>query len=94
MTRSVRVRVRGKVQGVGFRDWTERRAQEMALDGWVRNLPDNSVEAVMHGGAEVVERLLNELRKGPPAAHVSGLEISDDAAEGAAVAGKGFSVRY
>ena len=94
MTRSVRVRVRGKVQGVGFRDWTERRAQEMALDGWVRNLPDKSVEAVLHGGLEVVERMLGDLRKGPPAAHVSGLEVSEDPTEGVAVAGRGFSVRY
>ena len=39
------LRIRGKVQGVGFRWWTQRNARELSVDGWVLNAPDGSVEA-------------------------------------------------
>ena len=49
--RTVRVRLEGHVQGVGFRYWTERAATDLGLDGWVRNRRDGGVEAVFSGGA-------------------------------------------
>lgn len=63
---TVRVIVRGKVQGVGFRAYTEMQAQALRLDGWVRNRSDGTVEAMFSGEAGVIERILIALRVGPP----------------------------
>jgi len=62
----VRVIVRGKVQGVGFRDYTQMQAQALKLDGWVRNRRDGTVEALLSGEKSVIERMLIALRVGPP----------------------------
>jgi acylphosphatase len=62
--------VRGRVQGVGFRAWTQRRARELELRGWVRNLGDGSVEVCAQGTVLAVERLSELLRKGPPLSRV------------------------
>jgi acylphosphatase len=64
------VRVCGTVQGVGFRHATVRRAHELGITGWVANFPDGSVEAMVQGPANQVDRMLEWLRRGPPAAHV------------------------
>jgi acylphosphatase len=74
-TRSVRVRISGIVQGVGFRAWTERQAQAFGLSGWVRNLPDGDVEAVFSGAAEKVDAMLAACRVGPRYAEVDRVEI-------------------
>jgi acylphosphatase len=66
-----RVRVTGRVQGVAFRWETRMRAQELGIGGWVRNLPDGSVEAWIEGSPPAVARMLDWLRHGPPAARVS-----------------------
>lgn len=93
--RTMRVRVRGKVQGVGYRDWTERRARALGLDGWVRNMPDGSVEALVAGTPDAIDRMLAEFNKGPPSAGITGVEPLDGDAEGdGVVAGQGFAVRY
>ena len=63
-TRSVQVRIAGRVQGVSFRVWTERRANALGLSGWVRNLPDGDVEAVFSGPAEAVDAMLAACREG------------------------------
>ena len=55
----VHVIVRGRVQGVYFRDYTRREAQALGVNGWVRNLPDRSVEAVIEGEAGSVESSLS-----------------------------------
>ncbi|MBI4631172.1 MAG: acylphosphatase [Chloroflexi bacterium] len=60
----------GKVQGVFFRDTTLRTASELKLVGWVRNLPNESVEVIAEGSHDSLESLLNFLRVGPPQAHV------------------------
>ena len=63
--------VEGRVQGVGFRQWTCRKAQALGLTGWVRNLEDGRVELVAEGGQDEVFALLESLRQGPPLARVS-----------------------
>jgi len=70
-TRTVHVRIEGRVQGVGFRAFVEARALEQGLVGWVRNRRDGSVEAVLQGAAETVEEMLELCRQGPPAAAVT-----------------------
>ncbi|MBF8266970.1 MAG: acylphosphatase [Dehalococcoidia bacterium] len=63
--------VRGRVQGVGFRDFVARRARALGLRGYVRNLPDgHSVETVAEGRRETLEELLRHLKAGPPEARV------------------------
>ncbi len=89
---AVRARIWGRVQGVGYRDWTERAARSHGLDGWVRNISDGSVEAVFSGAPATVERMLTDCRHGPPAARVSTVD-SEDLGEGPP-AGSGFRARY
>lgn len=62
--------VAGRVQGVGFRDWTAERATLLGLVGWVRNENDGSVRLVAEGEDEALGRLERELHDGPPAARV------------------------
>ncbi|MEM4273983.1 MAG: acylphosphatase [Candidatus Caldarchaeum sp.] len=66
----VRVRVYGRVQGVWFRSSMKEKADELGLDGWVRNLDDGSVEAVIAGDEEKVNKLVEWCRVGPPLAKV------------------------
>ncbi|VFR70635.1 Acylphosphate phosphohydrolase, putative [plant metagenome] len=67
---TVSVRVLGKVQGVGFRLATVRQARLLGVHGWVRNASDGSVEALLQGTANQIDRMLAWLREGPPAAEV------------------------
>ncbi|MBN2206743.1 MAG: acylphosphatase [Candidatus Aminicenantes bacterium] len=67
--------VSGRVQGVCFRDYVQRRAGALALTGWVRNLGDGRVEVVAEGGRSALDELADRLRTGPPAARVDALEI-------------------
>ena len=67
-------RVHGRVQGVGFRWWTQRTARELGLGGSVRNLPDGGVEVHAVGPVDVVVRLERALRQGPPASRVERVE--------------------
>jgi acylphosphatase len=72
--RIVRVMIKGRVQGVGFRAWTQGQAQARGIAGWVRNRSNGDVEAVFAGTAEAVEELCAACREGPPAARVSHVE--------------------
>jgi acylphosphatase len=74
MTR-VSVIVHGRVQGVAFRHYTCRRAQELGVTGWVRNLPDGSEEGLFEGDDDAVTTLVEWCRSGPPAAQVNRLDI-------------------
>jgi acylphosphatase len=65
------VRITGRVQGVGFRDWTAREARLLGLSGWVRNEPDGSVAALLVGPDDAVAAMLERLWKGPRLAAVS-----------------------
>lgn len=73
MTR-VRVRIRGRVQGVFFRAEARTRAESLGVAGWIRNAGDGSVEAVFEGDDEQVESLLAWCRRGPAGARVDGVE--------------------
>jgi acylphosphatase len=67
---TVFVHIRGKVQGVGFRMSTVRRAHLIGATGWVQNLEDGSVEAMVQGTPEQVDQMLEWLGRGPPGAGV------------------------
>ena len=66
----VRVRVAGRVQGVGYRYWVVEQAAQLHLDGWVRNRRDGSVEAVFSGTQEAVANVVRRCRRGPVLARV------------------------
>jgi len=75
------VRVTGKVQGVGFRMATVRQAHSLGVAGWVRNLEDGAVEALLQGPHDRIDEMLSWLRTGPPAARVDDIEsheVQDD----------------
>lgn len=86
--KSVRVRIEGRVQGVGFRAWVERRAAQHGLDGWVRNRRDGGVEAVFAGPVSAVDAMVAECHQGPRSASVMMVRVLD---EPAAVS-QGFTV--
>jgi len=67
-------RVFGRVQGVGFRQWTQRTAERLGLAGTVRNLPDGSVEVRARGGSPALRELETALKRGPLAARVERVE--------------------
>jgi len=86
---TVSVRIRGRVQGVWYRGWTEEQAELRGLRGWVRNRRDGSVEALFAGPAAVVHDMVDACWQGPPAARVETIERSPAAAFG----GSGFETR-
>lgn len=65
------VRFQGRVQGVSFRYFTYRTAQQTGVSGWVKNLPDGDVEAVFEGDETIVRKTIDICRQGPPAAQVT-----------------------
>lgn len=81
MQRWVRVRVLGRVQGVGYRWFVANAARRLGLAGWVRNAMDGAVEMAAAGPAVAVEQLLVDLRRGPAHADVRALEVDDASAE-------------
>ncbi len=89
--RQFRAVVRGRVQGVSFRAATVHEGQALGLDGYARNLSDGTVEVVASGDIDALQKLLVFLKKGPPAAHVTGLDV--DWSERVPVQ-KGFSLRW
>lgn len=76
--RTVRVRIEGHVQGVGYRYWTELAATGLGLNGWVRNRRDGGVEAVFSGPAEDVAEMIERCHEGPPAAHVRFVKVLEE----------------
>jgi len=85
----IHAHVIGRVQGVGFRYVTARQALDLGLSGWVRNLPDGSVEVEAQGPERAVDRLVDFLNHGPPAARVERVALSDHAV---AAGEKGFRI--
>lgn len=71
-----RVRVTGRVQGVGYRESCVRVARALGVRGWVRNRVDGSVEALVHGPADALAQLRAWMLAGPPLARVDDLELS------------------
>ncbi|MCX8500697.1 MAG: acylphosphatase [Alphaproteobacteria bacterium] len=70
-------RVIGRVQGVGFRQWTVKTAQALALGGWVRNCGDGSVEILAIGTEANCRKLLSQSLTGPRLARVTAIELLD-----------------
>ena len=77
------VRVRGRVQSVGFRMDAAREAARLGAAGTVRNLWDGTVEADVEGAPEAVEAMLDHRRQGPPSARVDGIDVRRDEPRGA-----------
>ena len=73
--------VHGRVQGVGFREYLRREAERLGITGWVRNRHDGTVEAMVHGWSDDVAQLLKWMRRGPPAARVTDVQVSDATGE-------------
>ncbi len=67
---ALKIHVQGRVQGVGYRAATQRQAQILGLSGWVRNLPDGSVEAFAQGAPRTLEELVQWCHQGPPSSRV------------------------
>jgi acylphosphatase len=74
--------VRGRVQGVFFRDTVRRMAEARGVGGWVRNRDDGAVEAVFEGATDAVESLVRFCREGPRGAVVERVETFEEAPEG------------
>ena len=66
--------IHGRVQGIGYRVWTEYTALERGVQGWVRNRRDGAVEALFAGPAEAVAAMIEACRQGPPGARVDAID--------------------
>lgn len=90
--RACLVRVSGRVQGVCFRASTQQQAAVLGIHGWVRNLPDGSVEAWLQGDASNLAAMLEWVQQGPAGARVTAVDIrADQTPEPGLV---GFEIRY
>ena len=69
--------IRGRVQGVGFRQYMAYKARQFQITGWVRNRADGSVEAVIAGTPDAVDAMLERAKRGPPGATVAGVDVAD-----------------
>ena len=69
--------VTGRVQGVGFRFYMERKARDLGVTGWVRNRRDGALEAVVQGSSGAVEAMIAWARRGPPSAIVADVRVTD-----------------
>jgi acylphosphatase len=81
--------IHGRVQGVFFRDSLQRLAEGHGVSGWARNTWEGTVEAVLEGEPDAVERVVEFARRGPESASVERVDVSEEEAEGL----RGFSVR-
>jgi len=86
------LRIRGRVQGVGYRAFVEEQAARLALCGWARNRSDGSVEVLIGGEKSTVDRLIAALRRGPPGARVAEIEQSDAPQDALADYGDSFDI--
>lgn len=87
--RTVRIRIHGRVQGVGYRYWTVNAADELGLAGWVRNRRDGTVEAVVSGNENAVRAMLEACAHGPSGAAVRDVELAEEETGGH----DGFDIR-
>ncbi len=82
---------RGIVQGVGFRFFVEKKAKEFGIKGFVRNLPDGTVEVMAEGDKDTLERFFNEIKDGPPLASVTSIDYEYIDKEGGF---RDFEIKY
>jgi acylphosphatase len=85
-----RIKVRGRVQGVGFRYAMAGAAEACGIAGWVRNRIDGTVEVFVQGDTHAVERIIDWCRHGPPEARVTAIEVVEEPVTAECV---GFSAR-
>ena len=80
----LRLRIHGRVQGVGYRAWTADAARELGLAGWVRNRRDGTVEALLIGHADIIDTMVQRCQEGPPLARVERIDraATEEAATG------------
>ena len=83
--------ISGRVQGVFFRYETKAMALKLGVNGWVRNLPNGQVEALVEGEKEKVEKLIEFCRRGPPGAHVTQVDVKWESPTGEF---KSFVIKY
>ena len=86
-----RYTIHGRVQGVGFRWFTRQSAEEIGVSGWVRNVPDGTVEAVAAGSPDRLDRFESRIHEGPSAGIVERVESEE--ADRSDVGGEGFEIR-
>ncbi len=79
---TVRLRITGRVQGVGYRLWAMRKAASLGLQGWVRNRSDGSVETLATGAADAVAAMIEASRSGPSGAVVNDVQVTEDKNDG------------
>jgi acylphosphatase len=87
----VHVWIKGKVQGVCFRAYTQEKAEELGVFGWVRNLPDGKVEAIFEGEEDSVKEMVKWCHKGPSYAYVAEVTAVEEDYQDEF---KRFSLRY
>jgi acylphosphatase len=75
MALQARLTISGRVQGVGYRDWTIGTAQRLGLTGWVRNRRDGAVEALIVGEEDAVGQMIEACRRGPSMARVDEIDV-------------------
>ncbi|HJU18460.1 MAG TPA: acylphosphatase [Stellaceae bacterium] len=75
--KTVNLRITGRVQMVGYRAWAVDIAARLGLRGWVRNRRDGSVEILVSGTGDAVAAMIEACRRGPPAARVAAVEVTD-----------------
>ena len=88
--RAVKMRIEGIVQGVGFRYYTYKVAKRYGVKGYVRNMPDGSVEVVAEGEESAMEKFLQEVARGPSSAVVTNVIVEDIHPQGF----RNFEIRY
>ncbi len=76
--RRVQVRITGRVQGVFFRAYTRDAAEQIGVAGWVRNLPDGSVEAIFEGDAIKIDAMIEWCHEGSPLGRVERVEVLEE----------------
>lgn len=76
--KKLRIMISGDVHGVGFRVMTQHRSRRLDVNGWVRNNPDGTVEAVFEGEDKAVEDMVEWCKKGPPTSYVEKVEIIEE----------------
>lgn len=86
---AIRVRIHGRVQGVGYRAWTVATANRLQLSGWVRNRTDGTVEAIFKGEEATLRRMIEACQEGPLAARVE--RVEEEPAEG--IVDTGFAAK-
>jgi acylphosphatase len=88
--RAVKMRIEGIVQGVGFRYYTHRIAKRYGVKGYVRNMPDGSVEVVAEGEDPKLSEFLQEVARGPSSAVVTNVEVEEISPSGY----RDFEIKY